>query len=188
MKKNLDYYMSLKYMMTIEEIEDDGEKFFSLSHIDLPGLTIYSDSIEEGLDELKAAKKEWFAAAIKAKLNIPLPKNYSEASGRVTLRMPKTLHEELKVKSELESVSLNAYINQVINDGLRFNLTNVNIIKKTLENSFNSVGLLASLISKDIRKNVMLGNTFTYNLKEIDDSAVYEKNTSTANTKLRVIS
>lgn len=49
-------------------IEDDGEKFFSLSHIDLPGLTIYSDSIEEGLDELKAAKKD--GSQLLLKLNL----------------------------------------------------------------------------------------------------------------------
>lgn len=36
--------------------------------------------------------------------------------------MSKSLHDEIKIKSELEGNRLNTYLNQLINDGLRFSI------------------------------------------------------------------
>lgn len=72
--KDINYYLKLKYIRGIEEIEEDGELLFKLSYIELPGLVIYADDLEEGLVDLEDAKKEWFATAIKSGAMIPLSK------------------------------------------------------------------------------------------------------------------
>ncbi len=53
----------------------------------------------------------FFEAAIEEKTLIPKPLKHNEAySGKVLLRMPKSLHANLSAAAKLEGVSLNQYI------------------------------------------------------------------------------
>lgn len=52
------------------------------------------------------------------KIKEPLENSLEEYSGKITLRLPKTLHRDVKERSEIEGVSLNQTIVQLINDGL----------------------------------------------------------------------
>lgn len=117
--KNIDELMKLNYAISIQKVIDDGDEYFAVSYPELPGLTIYADSINEGLEELDEAKLEWFHAAIDSGVEIPKPKKDVSASGRVTLRLPKSLHSEIKERAKLEEVSLNSYLNYLISTGLR---------------------------------------------------------------------
>lgn len=110
MKKDLDYYMALNYPTEFQKItEDDGETYYRITIPKLPGLIAYGDSINDGLNELKEAKKAWFASCIRRKVRIPEPvnKNYS---GKLLVRMPKSLHAQLAQEAEEENVSLNSFI------------------------------------------------------------------------------
>lgn len=110
MKKDLSYYMHLNYPTEFQKIvEDDGETYYRITIPKLPGLIAYGDSIEEGLNELEGAKKAWFSSCIRRKIKIPEPvhKNYS---GKLIVRMPKSLHAHLAEEAEEENVSLNSFI------------------------------------------------------------------------------
>jgi hypothetical protein len=52
----------------------------------------------------------WIAVALKEGRDIPEPKSKSSHSGRLLLRMPRTLHAALVAAAERENVSLNQFI------------------------------------------------------------------------------
>ena len=83
-------------------MEDDGETYYRVTVPRLPGLIAYGDDLEE-------AKKAWFSSCLRRNVKIPEPltKKYS---GKLLLRMPKSLHAHLAEEAEDENVSLNAFI------------------------------------------------------------------------------
>jgi hypothetical protein len=52
----------------------------------------------------------WISAALKEGRNIPEPRSEASHSGRLLLRMPRTLHAALTKAAERENVSLNQFI------------------------------------------------------------------------------
>ena len=48
--------MKLEYDILIKKEAEDGEVYYSISYPELPGLTIYANTVEEGLEEIKNAK------------------------------------------------------------------------------------------------------------------------------------
>ncbi len=120
MMEDKEYYLGLNYPMLIEKIYDEGELLFTASIKELPGLIVYGESLEEIYDEIELAKADWIEANLEwgRKIKEPLENSLEEYSGKITLRIPKTLHKEVKERSEIEGVSLNQTIVQLINDGL----------------------------------------------------------------------
>ena len=120
MMKDKEYYLGLNYPMLIEKIYDERELLFTASIKELPGLIVYGESLEEIYDEIELAKADWIEANLEwgRKIKEPLENSLEEYSGKITLRIPKTLHKEVKERSEIEGVSLNQTIVQLINDGL----------------------------------------------------------------------
>lgn len=110
MKKDLNYYMNLNYPTEFQKIvEDDGETYYRVTIPKLPGLIAYGDSIEEGLNELEEAKKAWFSSCIRRNVKVPEPVQ-KQYSGKLLVRMPKSLHAQLAEEAEEENVSLNSFI------------------------------------------------------------------------------
>ena len=116
---NIEKLLSLNYELSIKRLEEDGEIYFAVSYPELPGLVVYTDTIEEGITDIENAKQEWFYAALESNMEIPLPREDKVVSGRITLRLPKSLHYEVKNKAAMEGVSLNLFLNQLINNSLR---------------------------------------------------------------------
>lgn len=120
MMKDKEYYLGLNYPILIEKIYDEGELLFTASIKELPGLIVYGESLEEVYNEIELAKADWIEANLEwgRKIKEPLENSLEEYSGKITLRIPKTLHKAVKERSEIEGVSLNQTIVQLINDGL----------------------------------------------------------------------
>lgn len=123
--KNKEYYMSLKYPVILNEFNDDGDQTFSAEIKELPGLIVYGDSVEEVYEEIELAKSDWIDANLEWGREIlePSAEDLEEYSGRITLRIAKTLHKSLKKHSLIEGVSLNQTIVQLINDGFIYQNT-----------------------------------------------------------------
>jgi predicted RNase H-like HicB family nuclease len=77
---------------------------------DLPGCSAFAETQEQALAELSHARKAWLSAARAAGNPIPPPSNPPQASGKILVRMPKSLHARLVSTAEMESISLNQYI------------------------------------------------------------------------------
>ena len=150
MMKDKEYYLGLNYPILIEKIYDEGELLFTASIKELPGLVVYGESLEEIYDEIELAKVDWIEANLEwgREIKEPLTNSLEEYSGKVTLRLPKTLHRDVKERSDIEGVSLNQTIVQLINDGL-FKQT-----QNAVEQLTNQIGIMTKQFSRTIAEKV----------------------------------
>ena len=106
------------YSISIQEKEIEGETFFVAMVAEFPDAKVYEDcpakaytAMIEVIDGLKAAFKKHNKV-----LPTPGAAINSEASGRVTLRMPRSLHGTIDRQAQREAVSLNQHIVYLISD------------------------------------------------------------------------
>ena len=100
----------LLYPRTVFWSDEDGG-FIAVAP-DLPGSSAFGNTREQALAELEDAMRGWVEAARAAGNPVPppsppMPDAYS---GRVLLRMPKSLHRDLAETAKREGVSLNLQI------------------------------------------------------------------------------
>ncbi len=106
-RRSLDYYLKLNYPVEIVECEEGG--YFARVP-DLPGCMTQAESMKELLENVREAKEVWLQGALEAGEEIPLPGGEGRCSGRLLLRMPRSLHARLVRDAEREGVSLNQYV------------------------------------------------------------------------------
>jgi antitoxin HicB len=110
--KTLQEYLELPYHVSVVRGENErGKRPWSATVEELPACTADGSSPEEAVHRLRDAMEKWIAAAIARKEEIPEPRSDSTHSGRLLVRMPKTLHSRLTRAAEQEGVSLNQFIN-----------------------------------------------------------------------------
>lgn len=104
--KTLDHYMSLPY--TVEAKHDAGsERSWFAKVVELPGCMTEAESFEALGAMIEDAKRGWIVDALEHGDPIPEPEEPLTYSGKVNLRMPKSLHRDLARRAEEENVSLN---------------------------------------------------------------------------------
>jgi antitoxin HicB len=100
-------YMLRPYPMEIIWDKD----YWAAAFPDLPGLVAAADTWGELAGKIQDAKESYFEAALEAGLPIPAPGDSSEpASGRVLLRLPKTLHRQAARAAARDGVSVNTFL------------------------------------------------------------------------------
>lgn len=95
------------YSTVIHWSEDDGA--YRASHPELPGCVAYGDSKEEALEVLADFTDSWLALAREVGRPVPRPVE-SNYSGRLTLRLPRSLHRAVADRAAIEDVSINMLI------------------------------------------------------------------------------
>ncbi|MGT2929235.1 toxin-antitoxin system HicB family antitoxin [Streptococcus dentasini] len=150
MMKDKEYYLGLNYPIVINRTNDEGELLFTASIKELPGLIVYGESLEEVYDEIELAKEDWIEANLEwgREIKEPFESSLEDFSGKVTLRLPKTLHKSVKERSEIEGVSLNQTLVQLINDGLFKQTQNV------IEQLTNQIEIMTKQFSRTIVEKV----------------------------------
>lgn len=120
MKKDLAYYMSLPYQEVIIAAKEGGY----VGYIpDLKGCVTQAETKSELVEMLEDAKKCWLEGALKDGLKIPEPVLEDDFSGRINLRIPKSLHRSLATSAKKEGVSLNQMAIYLIASGLGISAT-----------------------------------------------------------------
>ena len=99
------------YNISIRRVLVDEDQLFEARIRELPDVTEYADTMEEAyelaLDTIETTA-EIFAEQGRA---FPVPALVVEDySGRITLRVPKSLHRRLALESDEEGISLNQYL------------------------------------------------------------------------------
>lgn len=107
MSKNLEYYLNLRYRIQLDQ-EADGT--FVAHHPDLSGCIAEGETASEAVDNLCAARELWISVRLEDQLPVPEPVTEPEYSGRLLVRMPKSLHGALARLAENEGTSLNQLI------------------------------------------------------------------------------
>jgi len=120
--KTIDEYMALDYPFIVAPIVEDGFSGYRAFLIDIPAIESLGLSPEEAMSDFEEVKKAWFMFAMSKGISIPEPDTDLPAaikySGRVTLRIPKSLHRNISERALLDGVSLNAYLNEIIQRGM----------------------------------------------------------------------
>jgi predicted RNase H-like HicB family nuclease len=111
MKSEMDRYLAMNY--SIELVQDVEQGGFFASHPDLPGCAAQGEMAEEAIANLNDARRLWIESRLEVNLPIPLPLS-EEPSGKVLLRMARSLHAELTKHATRQGVSLNLLINTVL--------------------------------------------------------------------------
>lgn len=108
MVKDLDYYMRLRYAVTLMPYPDGG--YFAKIE-DLPGCMTEGDNLNDAMAMIEDAKAAWISVALEDGRPVPEPDAMeSDYSGRFVVRIPKSLHETLAIQAKSEGVSLNQLV------------------------------------------------------------------------------
>ena len=104
--KDFEYYMNLNYPIKYWN-DDDG---FFIEIPDLPGCMTFCEKFNQINEVAEDAKKSWISSRIERGLEVPEPRNEEDFSGKILLRLTKSLHRTLSNQAKREGVSLNQYI------------------------------------------------------------------------------
>ena len=113
-RKPLNYYLTLNYPLTLYPDTENGGYVAEIK--DLPGCLTQGQTLEETIENINEARELWIETVSEGGREIPMPSTESNYSGKLLLRMPKSLHRRLAETAEREGVSLNQYILSVLSE------------------------------------------------------------------------
>lgn len=103
----VDEYLSKPYERIFVREREGG---FSARISELKGCVAQGDTIDEAEVELENAAEAWLYAALELEQAIPEPLAEQQYSGRILIRIPKSLHAEIASAASLDETSLNQFI------------------------------------------------------------------------------
>lgn len=113
-EESVERYANLPYHLTIVHDTEDKSRPWTASVEELPGCTTRGRTSDEVLASVRSAMVHWIESALHEGREIPEPKSANSHSGRLLLRMPRTLHADLTRVAEREGVSLNQFITDAL--------------------------------------------------------------------------
>lgn len=114
-RKDLEYYLSLHYPVTIHPDPDGG---FVGEIEELPGCMTQAETLDEIFQAMEDARQLWIKTAYDESQDIPLPRDMVEYPGKFLVRIPKGLHRDLVRAAKREGVSLNQYVTSLLSAGV----------------------------------------------------------------------
>jgi antitoxin HicB len=115
---SVEYYASLPYHLMVVRDDEDKGKPWTATVEELPGCTTRGRTPDEALSGVQSALTSWIEVALEQGREIPQPKSAGSHSGRLLLRMPRTLHAELTRVADREGVSLNQFITDALSSSV----------------------------------------------------------------------
>jgi predicted HicB family RNase H-like nuclease len=107
-------YLSLPYRIAVTRDGTDDERPWRAVVEELPGCEVHGATPADATARIPSALADWVADAQADGREVPEPRDARSYSGKLLLRMSKTLHSELALAAERDEISLNAYINYVL--------------------------------------------------------------------------
>jgi antitoxin HicB len=106
-RKPLEYYLSLKYPITLYVASEGG---YAVEIEDLPGCISQGETAEEATEMIEEARRLWLESSYEDGRDIPMPREDREYSGKFNVPFPKSLHRRLDQMADREGVSLNQFL------------------------------------------------------------------------------
>ena len=120
--RTIEECLAFDYPFVVIPFNDNGFNGYKAFLIDIPAIESIGATPEEAISDLNEVKKEWMMFAVEKNIGIPEPNidfpDTIKYSGRVTLRIPKTLHHQAAQRALLNGVSLNSFLSDVIQRGM----------------------------------------------------------------------
>ena len=111
-----NYYVALDYPVELSRRDEDEESYWVCEIPDLPGCVADGETPAEAIESLSEAKRLWIQARLEHGHRVPEPTNRRDYSGRLLLRMPRSLHRKLAAQSRREGTSLNMYVVSLLSE------------------------------------------------------------------------
>ena len=109
MERDIGYYMSLPYNITIQEVHDESGDYFYVRVLELDGCQSHGSTVDEAYLNIREAMEGWLEVKLEFGDPIPEPLSDNDYSGKFNIRIPKSLHRRLAMEAEKEGVSMNQY-------------------------------------------------------------------------------
>jgi predicted RNase H-like HicB family nuclease len=154
MQKKPDEILKAQYSRVLIP-EEDGT--FSAEILEFPGCFAQGETANEAFNNLEEAAKVWIEASLAQGLNIPSPALNQSYSGKIALRIPRSLHKRAAQMAARDATSLNQFLITAIASRI-----GAEEYHAYLCNNFEN--LLASTISN----NVFIRNTLQQNFVTIN--------------------
>ena len=107
--KEVEKYLNMPYSYVINQINDESGKYFVARVLELEELIGTGDTYEEAYKDVKEAMESYVETKIANGIELPLPMDSADYSGKFVVRLSKTLHKLLSKRAKEEGVSLNQY-------------------------------------------------------------------------------
>jgi predicted RNase H-like HicB family nuclease len=88
----------------------DSDGTYRAEIVEFPGCIATGDTAAEALTNLEATAWDWLEAVIERGQHIPEPVEAAEYSGKLVVRLPKSLHKKAAYHAARDGVSLNQFI------------------------------------------------------------------------------
>ena len=119
-RKNLSYYLDLKWSYTIEQESYKGKSYYIIRVNELPGVCTDADTIEEGMIEIQDAIKAAIKLYMKQKQPIPEPVDKKKFKGNIAYRTSPDRHYRVAQLAEKEKRSLSKTLDLIIDAGMGY--------------------------------------------------------------------
>ncbi len=110
------YYAALDYPVELSRRDEGEESYWVCEVPDLPGCVADGETPDEAIESLREAKRLWIEARLEHGHRVPEPTTARDYSGRLLLRMPRSLHRKLAAQSRREGTSLNMYVVSLLSE------------------------------------------------------------------------
>jgi len=104
----------MRYSARIVWSEEDGGYVATVP--ELEGLSAFGETQEDALTELGTARALWVEESCASENDMPTPLTLPTYSGQFRVRLPRSLHGWLAARAELEGVSLNTLVVQLLSE------------------------------------------------------------------------
>lgn len=112
-EEEIRHYLELPYRIMVVRDDHDSHPWRAAVE-ELVGCEARGVTAAEAVGQIPGALAEWVEDAYAAGREIPEPWDARDYSGKLLVRMPKSVHRELAHSAERDHVSLNAYINALL--------------------------------------------------------------------------
>ena len=107
MNRSVDDILKRSYSRVLKPAEEGG---YTAEILEFPGCVTEGETVQEAFENLEDAARGWLEAVIELGQNVPEPVAEAEYSGKIVLRLPRSLHGAAANLAERESVSLNTFL------------------------------------------------------------------------------
>ena len=101
-------YLKAPYSRVL--IPDAETSTYAAKITEFPGCVAQGDTPEEAYRNLEAAAESWIEELVGMGQRVPEPSVFNQYSGRIALRLPKSLHRNAAQLAEREGTSLNQFL------------------------------------------------------------------------------
>jgi predicted RNase H-like HicB family nuclease len=102
---------------SVQVVWSDEDGGYVATTPELQGVSAFADTAEGAVAELSVARDLWLEEMMASGVEPPAPRPLGSYSGQFRLRIPRGLHAWLAGRAEIEGVSLNTLIVQLLAEG-----------------------------------------------------------------------